>query len=80
MIKRRRSLSIKHGGRVKKINGNNGKMKILKTYCRFFQDRPKKCGMICEGFLDYPPCPDFETCWGKRKLSVSRTDSSLVHA
>lgn len=62
MIKRRVNLSIEEGGTVSR-KGKNGRRLHLGIYCRLFQTRPSHCkSMLCTGYQDFPPCPDFPTC------------------
>jgi hypothetical protein len=61
MIKRRPCLSVAAGGSVATIEVE-GKPKKLTTYCRLYNTAPHKRGILCLGFMDYPPCPDLGIC------------------
>ena len=66
MIKRSSCLSVNAGGSVSEIEVVNSEKKVelkrLTTYCRLYTQSPKRRGMLCLGFMSYPPCPDLEIC------------------
>lgn len=62
MIKRRPNLSAAHGGTVTEVEVGVGSMKRITTYCRIYQHHPHNYGIVCRGYFNYPPCPDFERC------------------
>jgi len=65
MIKRRPNLSIEEGGTVSR-EGKNGQRLRLGSYCRLFQTKPcHRKSMLCMGFHNFPPCPDFFICMAK---------------